>query len=107
MMLVFVNGTPVTFSSKRLRHDFLPRRLLARPALFPPPVIAGCYGSDASDRAALEKRGSPKHLHPPAYRLSGVLMAALTLLDKVAKAIYESHKFVKSWDHPDTKKTWH
>lgn len=27
--------------------------------------------------------------------------------DVVAKAMYDSHKFKKPWDHPDTVKNWH
>ena len=29
------------------------------------------------------------------------------LVERVAKAIYDSHQFVKPWDHPDTVRIWH
>ncbi len=29
------------------------------------------------------------------------------LVEAVASAIYDSHRFVKSWDHPDTVRIWH
>jgi len=29
------------------------------------------------------------------------------MVERVAKAIYESHRFVRPWDHPNTVKLWH
>lgn len=29
------------------------------------------------------------------------------IVNSVAKAMYESHKFKKPWDHPDTIRLWH
>lgn len=28
-------------------------------------------------------------------------------IEAVARAMYESHDFVKGWDHPDTVRIWH
>ena len=29
------------------------------------------------------------------------------LVERVARAIYDSHSFVKDWQHPDTVRLWH
>lgn len=29
------------------------------------------------------------------------------MIERVAKAIYDSHEFKKGWEHPDTKRLWH
>jgi len=29
------------------------------------------------------------------------------MIERVARAIYESHKFVRPWDHPQTVRMWH
>ena len=31
----------------------------------------------------------------------------MSMIEKEAKAIYDSHRFVKDWDHPDTQMKWH
>lgn len=31
----------------------------------------------------------------------------LSIRDAVAKAMYDSHRFKKPWDHPDTVVLWH
>ena len=31
----------------------------------------------------------------------------MTRVERIAKAIYESHGFVKPWDHADTRRIWH